>query len=146
MVWSDWWPKRASRRPDFCRPAHWSGCQTRVEALLVWHRERAHAETRLADPGGVGTPSPRGVRLPCPRLWRGDGARQLPAPGRAQGLHRRHGGPCPAQRREVRQTGPWRHAMSFLAPLFLLGAAALALPVLFHLIRRTSREKITFSS
>jgi len=36
--------------------------------------------------------------------------------------------------------------MSFLAPLFLLGAAALALPVLFHLIRRTSREKITFSS
>lgn len=36
--------------------------------------------------------------------------------------------------------------MSFLAPFFLLGAAALALPVLFHLIRRTSREKITFSS
>src|SRR6266487_1493364 len=36
--------------------------------------------------------------------------------------------------------------MSFLAPLFLLGAAALALPVVFHLIRRTSREKITFSS
>src|SRR6185503_16831354 len=36
--------------------------------------------------------------------------------------------------------------MSFLAPLFLLGAAALALPILFHLIRRSSREKITFSS
>ncbi len=36
--------------------------------------------------------------------------------------------------------------MSFLAPLFLLGAAAIALPVLFHLIRRTSREKQIFSS
>ena len=36
--------------------------------------------------------------------------------------------------------------MSFLAPLFLLGAAAIALPILFHLIRRTSREKTIFSS
>src|SRR2546423_8747990 len=36
--------------------------------------------------------------------------------------------------------------MSFLAPLFLLGALAVALPVLFHLIRRTSREKTLFSS
>src|SRR5437870_7368107 len=36
--------------------------------------------------------------------------------------------------------------MSFLAPLFLLGGLALALPVLFHLIRRTSREKTVFSS
>ncbi len=36
--------------------------------------------------------------------------------------------------------------MSFLAPLFLAGAAAIALPILFHLIRRTSREKVTFSS
>src|SRR5438876_3043891 len=36
--------------------------------------------------------------------------------------------------------------MSFLAPLFLLGALAVALPVVFHLIRRTSKEKITFSS
>lgn len=36
--------------------------------------------------------------------------------------------------------------MSFLAPFFLLGALAVALPVVFHLIRRTSREKIPFSS
>ena len=36
--------------------------------------------------------------------------------------------------------------MSFLAPLFLFGALAVAAPILFHLIRRTSREKIPFSS
>lgn len=36
--------------------------------------------------------------------------------------------------------------MSFLAPLFLLGAAAIALPVLFHLVRRTTRERTPFSS
>src|ERR1043165_1067595 len=36
--------------------------------------------------------------------------------------------------------------MSFLAPLFILGALAIAAPILFHLIRRTSREKIPFSS
>lgn len=36
--------------------------------------------------------------------------------------------------------------MSFLAPLFLLGAAGLAFPVIFHLIRRTTRQKVPFSS
>ena len=36
--------------------------------------------------------------------------------------------------------------MSFLAPLFLLGGIALAAPVIFHLIRRTTRERTTFSS
>jgi hypothetical protein len=36
--------------------------------------------------------------------------------------------------------------MSFLAPLFLIGAAAVAAPIIFHLIRRTSREKTIFSS
>jgi hypothetical protein len=36
--------------------------------------------------------------------------------------------------------------MSFLAPLFLIGALAVAAPILFHLIRRTSREKTPFSS
>ena len=36
--------------------------------------------------------------------------------------------------------------MSFLAPLFLLGGAAIALPILFHLARRTTRERIPFSS
>ena len=36
--------------------------------------------------------------------------------------------------------------MSFLAPLFLLGGLAIAGPVLFHLIRRNTREKFTFSS
>ncbi len=36
--------------------------------------------------------------------------------------------------------------MNFLAPLFLLGAAAIALPVAFHLIRRNTRRKLNFSS
>ncbi len=36
--------------------------------------------------------------------------------------------------------------MNFLAPFFLLGGLALAAPVIFHLIRRTTRERTTFSS
>src|SRR2546426_3469783 len=36
--------------------------------------------------------------------------------------------------------------MPFLAPLFLLGGLAIAFPVLFHLIRRTTRQRTTFSS
>src|SRR6266571_7024019 len=36
--------------------------------------------------------------------------------------------------------------MNFLAPLFLFGALAVALPIVFHLIRRISKEKMTFSS
>ncbi|HYG36582.1 MAG TPA: BatA domain-containing protein [Clostridia bacterium] len=36
--------------------------------------------------------------------------------------------------------------MSLLAPLFLLGALAVALPLVFHLIRRTTRERKVFSS
>ena len=36
--------------------------------------------------------------------------------------------------------------MSFLAPLFLLGGLAVALPIIFHLVRRTTRERIRFSS
>lgn len=36
--------------------------------------------------------------------------------------------------------------MNFLAPLFLSGAAAVALPLIFHLIRRTTKEKTIFSS
>lgn len=36
--------------------------------------------------------------------------------------------------------------MNFLAPIFLLGALAVALPVLFHLVRRTTRERTPFSS
>src|SRR5213075_3242477 len=36
--------------------------------------------------------------------------------------------------------------MSFLAPLFLLGSLALALPIVFHLIRRTTKERTNFSS
>ena len=35
--------------------------------------------------------------------------------------------------------------MSFLTPLFLLGALAVAFPVVFHLIRRTTRERTPFS-
>lgn len=36
--------------------------------------------------------------------------------------------------------------MSFLAPLFLLGGLAVAAPVIFHLVRRTSRERVPFGS
>ncbi len=36
--------------------------------------------------------------------------------------------------------------MNFLTPLFLLGGLAIVGPVIFHLIRRTTREKTTFSS
>jgi len=36
--------------------------------------------------------------------------------------------------------------MNFLAPLFLAGAVAVALPVVFHLIRRTTRQRTVFSS
>ena len=36
--------------------------------------------------------------------------------------------------------------MSFLTPLFLLGGLAIAGPILFHLIRRNTRERFTFSS
>jgi hypothetical protein len=36
--------------------------------------------------------------------------------------------------------------MNFLAPLFLLGGLALAAPVVFHLIKRTTRERAVFSS
>ncbi|MBG87803.1 MAG: hypothetical protein CMO80_12995 [Verrucomicrobiales bacterium] len=36
--------------------------------------------------------------------------------------------------------------MSFLTPLFLFGTLAIAAPIYFHLIRRTSKEKTPFSS
>jgi hypothetical protein len=36
--------------------------------------------------------------------------------------------------------------MNFLTPLFLLGGLAIAAPIFFHLIRRTSKEKTPFSS
>lgn len=36
--------------------------------------------------------------------------------------------------------------MNFLAPLFLLGGLALAAPILYHLVRRTTRDRTVFSS
>jgi hypothetical protein len=36
--------------------------------------------------------------------------------------------------------------MSFLTPLFLIGALAIGVPVILHLIRRTTRQRIPFSS
>jgi hypothetical protein len=36
--------------------------------------------------------------------------------------------------------------MSFLAPLYALGALAIAAPIIFHLIRRTPRGEVAFSS
>ncbi|HEY1110141.1 MAG TPA: BatA domain-containing protein [Opitutaceae bacterium] len=36
--------------------------------------------------------------------------------------------------------------MNFLAPLFLIGGLAIAAPIIYHLIRRTTRERTKFSS
>ncbi len=36
--------------------------------------------------------------------------------------------------------------MSFLTPLFLMGALAIAGPIIFHLVRRTTNDRFTFSS
>src|SRR3954464_5628935 len=36
--------------------------------------------------------------------------------------------------------------MSFLAPLFLVGLVAVAAPIIFHLIRRTVKERVRFST
>ena len=36
--------------------------------------------------------------------------------------------------------------MSFLAPLYAAGILAVSLPILFHLVRRTPRERVAFSS
>ena len=36
--------------------------------------------------------------------------------------------------------------MSFLTPLFLLGSLAIAAPIIYHLVRRTTRERTRFSS
>ena len=36
--------------------------------------------------------------------------------------------------------------MNFLAPLFLLGGLAIAAPIVYHLVRRTTRERLKFSS
>src|SRR5205085_2918533 len=39
-----------------------------------------------------------------------------------------------------------RQVMSFLTPLFLVGAAAIAAPIIFHLIRRTVKDRVRFST
>lgn len=36
--------------------------------------------------------------------------------------------------------------MSFLTPLYLLGALTIAAPIVFHLIRRTTKGEVPFSS
>src|SRR5689334_23513261 len=36
--------------------------------------------------------------------------------------------------------------MNFLAPFFLLGGLAIAGPIIYHLVRRTTRERTRFSS
>ncbi len=47
----------------------------------------------------------------------------------------------PGQRR-----GPRRRAMSLLAPLYILGLTAIVAPIVFHLIRRSPRGEVPFSS
>ena len=36
--------------------------------------------------------------------------------------------------------------MNFLFPLFLAGIAAVAVPIVLHLVRRHTRDRVTFSS
>ena len=36
--------------------------------------------------------------------------------------------------------------MSFLTPFFLFGALAIAAPLIYHLIKRTTRDRTIFSS
>ena len=43
-------------------------------------------------------------------------------------------------------TGTGRCSMSFLTPLYILGLAAVAAPIIFHLIRRSPRGEVPFSS
>jgi aerotolerance regulator-like protein/VWA domain-containing protein/putative glutamine amidotransferase len=47
---------------------------------------------------------------------------------------------CSGERRRLRSVEP----MSFLTPLFFIGVAALAAPILVHLVRRTRARKIQF--
>jgi hypothetical protein len=51
-----------------------------------------------------------------------------------------------ARRSEFKSAGSFVVDMNFLAPLFLFGALAVALPYVFHLIRRSSKEHVPFSS
>jgi hypothetical protein len=53
---------------------------------------------------------------------------------------------CSAESERSKSGATGDFGMSFLAPLFLFGALAVALPVIFHLIRRTSKERMPFSS
>ena len=43
-------------------------------------------------------------------------------------------------------TGTGRCSMSFLTPFYILGLAAVAAPIIFHLIRRSPRGEVPFSS
>ena len=52
----------------------------------------------------------------------------------------------PAGRAGDGAAGAGRCAMSFLTPLYILGALAIAAPIVFHLIRRTPRGEVPFSS
>src|SRR5439155_7419791 len=72
----------------------------------------------------------------------GAGAFRLPPVAAAQ---RSAGAACGAPgQHEFRRGGGC--GMSFLAPLYIAGALAVALPIIFHLIRRTPQGRQEFSS
>src|SRR5690606_23965635 len=48
--------------------------------------------------------------------------------------------------RTAAEEGQGREPMSFLTPLYILGALAVAAPIVFHLIRRTPKGEVPFSS
>src|SRR5262249_12048441 len=91
---------------------------------------------RGPQPGGASGLSKAGHRLPPFRHRPRAGAGVVRFPARTDAA-RQTGHPGGIQADPV---------MSFLAPLFLVGGLAVALPIVFHLIRRTSKEKMTFSS
>src|SRR5690606_20943146 len=48
--------------------------------------------------------------------------------------------------RPARAPGTGRRALSFLTPLYILGAVAIVAPIVFHLIRRRPQGEVPFSS
>ncbi len=111
---------RVGMRPDALR----GSSAPRPSARGAWrrhsHAERGNERHRMPR----ATPSPR----PSPAM----GGRETRTDGTPDSrLTDRRAGGCP---------------MSFLTPLYILGALAIAAPIVLHLIRRTPKGEVPFSS
>ena len=85
-------PRPEPKPPALSLAEHSSGCRTCGDALQVCQNERNKGKTCLAHAGGPQASQAGGIRLPRPRLWRRDGARQLPPPRPTPPLCRGYGG------------------------------------------------------